>query len=86
MHEFSQFTYVNTESDGFLYMPLFRCGATCKLIYRNKKLSYTKIVSDKGYAVSFEKIKPSGTRLKSRNVKLKGQRLYEGSRWIFLIF
>ena len=42
MHEFSQFTYVNTESDGFLYMPLFRSGATCKLIYRNKKLSYTK--------------------------------------------
>ena len=33
---------LNTESDGFLYRPLFRFGATCKLIYRSKKLSYTR--------------------------------------------
>ena len=31
---------LNTESGGFLYRPLFRSGAICKLIYRNKKLSY----------------------------------------------
>ena len=33
---------LNTESDSFLYRPLFRSGDTCKLIYRNKKLSYTR--------------------------------------------
>ena len=33
---------LNNESDSYLYRPLSRSGATCKLIYRNKKLSYTR--------------------------------------------
>ena len=33
---------LNTESDDFLYKPLFRSGAVCKPIYKNKKLSYTR--------------------------------------------
>ena len=30
---------LNTESDGFLYRSIFKSGATCKLIHRNKNLS-----------------------------------------------
>ena len=33
---------LNTENNGFFYRSLFKSGATCKLIYRNKKLSYTR--------------------------------------------
>ena len=32
---------VSLESDFFLFRPIFRSKGTCKLIYKNKKLSYT---------------------------------------------
>ena len=41
---------LNTEPGDFLYRPLFRSGATWKLIYRNKKVELYK-----GWEVSFGK-------------------------------
>ena len=33
---------LNTESDSYLFKPVFRSGAVCKPVYKNKKLSYTR--------------------------------------------
>lgn len=32
---------IDLDSNNFLFRPIFRSGATCKLIYKNKSLSYT---------------------------------------------
>ena len=33
---------INTETVGYLFKPIFRSGRVCKLIYKDKKLSYTR--------------------------------------------
>jgi hypothetical protein len=32
---------MNLDSDFYIFRPIFRSKCTCKLIYKNKKLSYT---------------------------------------------
>ena len=33
---------LNTKSEGCLFKPVFRSGSVCKLIHKNKRLSYTR--------------------------------------------
>ena len=80
---------LSSVSEGFLYRPLFRSGSVCKLIYKNKKLSYTtarksllgklKIVAP-DLNLGLHSLRASGCT-KAANENVNGRCLKRHGRW-----